>query len=191
MAKKSSRILSAVVICSALLAVIAAMHDPGSVLVTASAQDAKTFDEKIASLAQVDQQGSLETVRINEVELTSKLQQSLDENPSADAHVAMTRISVHLRGDGFVGTCMLNVHGINLVLTVAGTLTVLDGGLQIQTTSAKLGSLPIPAPAFQHIVAKKLDSPETREHLRLPDFIKNVSIVNGELLLEPRQEIAR
>jgi hypothetical protein len=38
--------------------------------------------------------------------------------------------------------------------------------------------------AFRRILERQFDSPQTRERLRLPEFIKDVHIENGELLLE-------
>jgi hypothetical protein len=67
---------------------------------------------------------------------------------------------------------------------MTGTLGVVDSRLQIQPSSAKLGSLPIPGIAFRRLLQRQFDTPETRERLRLPDFIKDVRVENGELLVE-------
>ena len=161
-----------------------ALRAPNATLVPASAQDTKSFDEKILSLEQAHQQGATQTVHITETELTSKLQQGLDEIPPNGGTVVLKAASVHLEGDGFVGVFTLSVSGKELYMTMAGTLGVLDGRLQIQPSSAKLGSLPIPALAFRRLLQRQFDSPETGERLRLPDFIKDVHIENGELLVE-------
>ncbi len=36
--------------------------------------------------------------------------------------------------------------------------------------------------AFRRLLHRQFDSPETRERLRLPEFIKDVHIENGELV---------
>jgi hypothetical protein len=185
MSKKVSRTISATVLALALIAVLMALRSPNATLVPASAQDAKTFDEKIASLEQAHQQGAAHTAHITETELTSKLQQGIDENAgNAQGSVALKAASVHLEGDGFAGVFTLSVGGKELYLTMTGTLGVVDGRLRIQPSTAKLGSLPIPAMAFRRLLQKQFDSPEARERLRLPEFIKDVHIVNGALLVE-------
>ena len=184
MAKKVSRIISVGILALALIAVLMALRAPSATLVPVSAQDVKSFDEKILSLEQAHQQGATQTARITETELTSKLQQGLDEIPPSAGTVVLKAASVHLEGDGFVGVFTLDASGKELYLTMAGTLGVLDGRLQIQPSSAKLGSLPIPGMAFRRILERQFDTPETRERLRLPDFIKDVHIENGELLVE-------
>lgn len=184
MAKKVSRIISISILVLALIAVLMALRAPSATLVPASAQDAKSFDEKILSLEQAHLQGAPHTAHFTEAELSSKLQQGLDEIPPDGGTVVLKAASVQLEGDGFVGVFTLDASGKELYLTMTGTLGVNDGRLQIQPSSAKLGSLPIPAMAFRRILARQFDSPQTRERLRLPDFIKDVHIENGELLVE-------
>jgi uncharacterized protein YpmS len=185
MAKKVSRIIYASFLILALMAVLMALRAPSVTLVPVSAQDAKSFDEKISSLAQAHQQGVARTAHITETELSSKLQQGIDESAATPTgSVALKAASIHLEGDGFVGVFTLSVQGKELYLTMAGTLGVLDGRLQVQPSSAKLGSLPIPATLFRRLLKTRSDSPEGRERFELPDFIKDVHIENGELLVE-------
>ena len=185
MAKKVSRIISVSILALALIAGLLALRAPSATLVPVSVQDVKSFDEKILSLEQAHQQGVARTAHITETELSSKLQQGVDESAATpQGSVELKAASVHLEGDGFVGVFTLSVSGKELYLTLTGTLGVLDGRLQIQPSAAKLGSLPIPAAAFRSLLQKQFDSPEARERLRLPEFIKDMHIENGELLVE-------
>jgi hypothetical protein len=187
MRKKVSRIISLCILVLALVAVLMALRAPSATLVPVSDQDAKSFDAKIVSLEQAHQQGVAQTAHITETELSSMLQESLDEtaaNPRGS--VVLKAASVHLEGDGFVGVFTLSVSGKDLYLTLTGTLDTLDGRLQIAPSTAKLGTLPIPAAVFRSLLAKQFDSPEARERLRLPEFIKDVRIENGELLIETK-----
>jgi hypothetical protein len=185
MAKKLSRIISLSILALALIAVLMALRSPRAAPVPVSAQDAKSFDEKISSLEQAHQQGVAKTAHITETELSSKLQQGVDESAAtSQGSVVLKAASVHLEGDGFAGVFTVNASGKELYLTMTGTLGVVDGRLQIQPSTAKLGSLPIPAAAFRSLLQKQFDSPEARERMRLPAFIKDVHIDNGELLVE-------
>lgn len=184
MAKKVSRIISVGILALALIAVLMALRAPSARPVPASAQDVKSFDEKILSLDPAHRQSAAQTAHITETELTSKLQQGLDQIPPDGGAVVLKAASVHLEGEGFAGVFTLDASGKELYLTMTGTLAVLDGMLQIQPSTAKLGSLPIPAMAFRHILQRQFDSPQTRERLRLPAFIKDVHIENGELLVQ-------
>ncbi|MGO8786895.1 MAG: hypothetical protein ACLQVL_05860 [Terriglobia bacterium] len=183
MPKKLYRIVPISILVLMLLAVMLALRTPSTTLVPAIAQDAKSFDEKILSLEKAHPQGATETAHITETELTSKLQQGLDEIPPDKGTVVLKAASVHLEGDGFVGVFTLDASGKELYLTMTGSVGVLNGRLNLQPSSAKLGSLPIPAIAFRRLLQRQFDTPETRERLRLPEFIKDVHIENGELLV--------
>ena len=184
MAKKVSRIISVSILVLALFAVLMALRAPNATLVPVSAEDVKSFDEKIASLVLAQQQGATGIAHITEAELSSKLQQGLDGNPPNPGTVVVKAASIRLEDDKFVGVFTLDASGKELYLTVTGTLEVVDGRVQIQPSSAQLGRLPIPGMVFRRILERQFDTPETRERLRLPAFIKGVHIENGELLVE-------
>jgi hypothetical protein len=181
--KVVSRLISASILALALIAVLMALRAPNATLVPVSDHDVNSFDEKIASLVLSQQQGISGTANITEGELSSKLQQGLDGIPPSSGAVVLKAASVHLEGDEFTGIFTLDASGKELYLTVTGTLDVVDGRLQIQPSSAKLGSLPIPAMIFSRILQRQFDTPATRDRLRLPAFIKDVSIENGELVV--------
>ena len=185
MAKKLSRIISVTILVLALMAVLLALRAPSTDRVSASAPEARSFEEKLALLGVAHLQGAAQTAHITEGELTSALQQSLDESAAHPAGTAALKAaSVHLEGDGFVAVLTLDVSGKDLYLTLTGTLDAAGGMLQIQPVSARLGSLPIPVSIIRRQLQKQMDSPEGRERLRLPEFIRRVHIENGELLVE-------
>jgi hypothetical protein len=186
MGRKVSRIISACILALVLIAVLMALDPPSATLVPVSAEEANCFDEEIQPLEQGTQDGTARTAHISEGELTSKLQQGLDGIPAERGAVVLKAASVHLEGGGFVGVFTLDAPGKDLYLTMTGTLAEVNGMLQIQPSSAHLGRLPIPATVFRHILQRQFDTPETRERLRLPDFIKGVHIENGELQVEGR-----
>jgi hypothetical protein len=71
-------------------------------------------------------------------------------------------------------------------LTVGGTLRAVNGQLQFTPRQLKLGSLPIPVFTVQSALRAKLDSPEVRDRLRLPESMQDVRIENGELVLQAK-----
>jgi hypothetical protein len=187
MTKKVSRTISICILTLALIAVFMALRSPNAPLVATSQQAAKSFDDKIASLELGHMQGIARTAHITETELSSELQQSIDRNASTpQGSVVLKAASVHLEEDDFQGVFTLSVSGRELYLTLAGSLAVLDGRLQIEPSTAKLGRLPIPGPILRHLLQKQFDSPEARERFQLPDFIKDVRVENNELLVEAK-----
>jgi ATPase subunit of ABC transporter with duplicated ATPase domains len=185
MPKSPLRIVRWSLLIFLLVAVLLALHAPRTELVAVSLEAAKSFDEKITAIEQAHQQKTPRVVHITETELSSKLQQSIEES-SASSHgsVTLTMASVHLEDDRFVGLFTLNVGGKELYLTMVGTLGALGGRLQIRPSEVKLGTLPVPMWTIHSLLQRQFDSPASREQMQLPTFVKDVRIKNGELLVE-------
>ena len=184
MTKKLRQIASWSLLILIIVVVVMALRTPTLSLVPASAEAAKSFDEKIAAIELARLQGNAKPAHITELELTSKLQESIEAAPAAQGPVKLTSASVHLEDDAFVAVLSVSVSGKDLYVTFSGTLGVLDGSLQIRPSAVSMGSLPIPLWAAAGALQRQLDSPAAREQMRLPDIIKDVRIENGELIVE-------
>jgi hypothetical protein len=136
-------------------------------------------------MEQAHQQGRPQEIRITEGELNSKLQESLRTTPAAASGPAeLKTATVHLEGDKLVGSFTVNVSGKDLYVTLGGTLNTTNGQLQFTPSEVKMGSLPVPLSAVESTLLDKLNTPEMRERMKLPDSIKDVRIANGELVLQ-------
>jgi uncharacterized protein YpmS len=187
MARKIISIVSWGMVLLALVSVVLALRKPSAPSIATSAEAARSFDAKVAQLAQVRVSGAPRQIRITESELNSKLQEGLRETPpGAGGAPSMEAATIHLAGDGFVGTFRMSVRGVGLYLTLGGTLRAVNGQLQFTPRELKLGSLPLPIITVQSVLRAKLDSPEMRDRLRLPESIKDVRIENGELVLQAK-----
>jgi len=186
MAKKIYRIFSWSLLVLSLLSILLMLRKPPIPPVPTSPEAAKSFDEKIAEAEQPHQPGVPQEVHITESELNSKLQESMQGPPVPAGPAALESASIHLEGDRLIGVFTVKVRGKDIYLTLGGTLGAVNGQLQFTPTEIKLGSLPVPVFAVAPTLREKLDSPEMREHLKLPESIKDVRIENGELVLFPR-----
>ena len=140
---------------------------------------------EIAQLQQAHQLGTPQEIRISEAELNSKLQQGLQEAAATPGGAAALKAAtVHLEGDRLIGTFTVNVSGKDLYVTLGGKVGVNNRALQFTPTEVKMGSLPVPLAAVESTLRDRLNAPEFREHMALPDSIKDVRIENGELVLQ-------
>jgi hypothetical protein len=53
-------------------------------------------------------------------------------------------------------------------------------------TGFKIGDMPVPVSLVQVQLNKKFSEPETREKLKLPDYISDMRIENGQLVILPK-----
>lgn len=187
MARKIVNIVSWAMILLGLVCVVLALRQPSVASVATSPEAARSFDAKLAQLAQAGGLGVPGQIRITESELNSRLQEVLREAPpEAGGAPSLEAATIRLAGDGFVGTFKMRVHSVSLYLTVGGTLRAANGQLQFTPRELKLGSLPIPVFTVESALRAKLDSPEVRDRLRLPESMQDVRIENGELVLQAR-----
>jgi uncharacterized protein YpmS len=185
MARKIYRLISWSLLILTLVSILLILRKPSVVPVETSPQAAKSFDEKLAQLARAHQQGAPQEIRITETELNSKLQQGVQEaSGGAAGATGLNAAAIHLESDELVGTFTVSVAGKDVYVTLGGKLAVQNKVLQFTPTQMKMGSLPVPISVVESTLRKKFNSPEMRDRMKLPDFVKDIRIENGELVLQ-------
>lgn len=184
MIKKIYRIISWGLLGLALLALLLVLRKPSLPQAEASPEAAKSFDQKLQQLEEAHQQGTPREIRISEVELNSKLQESLAGATPAGGEATLRAATVHLEGDRIQGAFAVNLAGKDLYLVIGGTLGVAARSLVFRPTDVQLGSLPLPLAVVESKLRERLDSPDVRERMKLPESIKDIRIENGELVVQ-------
>lgn len=184
MARKIYRTISWFLLLLCLISILLVLRRPASTRVEVSSEAAKSFDEKIAELERARQERAPREIHITETELNSKLQESLQAPPSVSSPIAVKGATVHLDGSELVGTFTVNISGKDVYVTIGGTLGASNGQMQFTPVEVKMGSLPIPVSAVRYKLREKLDSPEMRDRLKLPESVKDIRVENGEIVLE-------
>ena len=182
MVRKIFRVISWSLLVLTVISILLVLRKPSAPTVATSMEAAKSFDQKLGQLDEAHQHGAQQEVRITEVELNSKLQESVQG--AVGGPVTLSAATIHLEGEKLLGTFTVNVSGKDIYLTIGGTLGVTGRTLEFKPTDVKMGSLPVPVTVIESALRERLDSPEMRERMKLPDNIKNVRIENGELVLQ-------
>lgn len=112
--------------------------------------------------------------------LNSPTTASPDQVPVKDQQVVF-------EGDQVRGQFTTRLVGQDVVVSLSGHLGSKDGYVDFVPTSFQIGSLSVPISLVQETLQKKLSSdPATREKLKLPDYIADLRIENGELVIVGR-----
>ena len=77
---------------------------------------------------------------------------------------------------------ILNIHGKDLSLELAGRLRTVNGIAEFDPVSGNVGALPIPRSTLQSSMRKMMNSPDSRAALRLPDNLSDIHIENGRIM---------
>jgi hypothetical protein len=213
---KVDRIISIATLVASLVAICLVLKKPAPVAQRqapgAIAANAQSFDLKMALLEQAAQQaqataalsqgvpaaGSPQTakteVHINSSEIGAVLAQSLGTagdlgNLSADSNLGsgaptIKDQQVSLEGDVVHGQFLTEIAGKDVWVTVSGHLGEKDGYATFEPTEFKVGDLSVPVSLVNPALQKKLG--EQRDRLKLPDFVGDVKVQNGELVMQQK-----
>ena len=172
----------------------------------AIAKNANGFQNKLGELQEAYQRGEAGTeVRLTSDEVAAALAVA-NLQPSARASqraaaatstntdssnpVALTPEQVGVKdpqvifeGDEVKGQFAANVYGKDVFVTLSGHLGAKDGYATFAPSSFKIGSMPVPIAMVQAQLDRKLNEPEAREKLKLPEFVSDLKIENGQLVI--------
>ena len=188
-----------------LLIVVQMLRHPAPPTAAAPTQQqalasAASFRGKLDALATAHEEGAPgQEARFSEDEVNAYIQQSTGALPlPADAAAstpppptgnedaagsAVKNTSVGMTGDEITVQITIERFGKDIYFTLSGKLGAENGYATFHPTSCKLGDLTIPLGFVDQQVQQKLAEPENRERLKLPDFIQDLRVENGQLVI--------
>jgi len=101
--------------------------------------------------------------------------------PEPDPGVSAAQIA--FIGDHAAGQFVAHMPGKDVYLTFSCKLGVADGYATFEFTEAKIGDLPVPVALINPQLQSKLQDPEVRAKLKLPDFVSGLRIENSQLVV--------
>jgi len=198
---KIRRIISAVILAVLVLVLFLMFHKPKPLaepMAAASvAANAQSFQQKLAQLdPQADPDSSTsssapEEVRFTADEVQASLVQSNSaptaspqslQTPSGEQITLQSAPTVRLEQDIVKGQFEAEVAGQRVYVTVAGHLGAKDGYATFEPTEFRIGDMVFPVSMVNAQLQKKMA--EQRDRMKLPDFISDVSVQNGELVIK-------
>ena len=183
MKKKIWKIISWVLLILTILSVVLLVIPPSGRTPESSTEAAQSFDQKWAELAGAHARGEASEVRLSESELNSKIQQAVEGAPSGGV-ASMKGVEARLDGNDLVFVLKISILGVNTYVTMGGKPVLRDHILEFDLDQVDMGRMPVPASMIGAFLRSRLESPEMRESMTLPDFIRDVRVENGELVFD-------
>lgn len=129
-------------------------------------------------------------VNINSDEVEAALSQAVSEpsgslSPDSNAGTGSPTIKeqhVSFEGDVVRGQFLAVVAGKDVWVTVSGHLASKDGYATFDPTEFKVGDLSVPVSLVNPTLQKRLV--EQRDRLKLPDYVGDVKVQGGELVMQ-------
>jgi hypothetical protein len=91
---------------------------------------------------------------------------------------------VSLDGDVVHGQFLTEIAGKDVWITISGHLASKDGYATFDPTEFKVGDLNVPVSLVNPALQKKLS--DQRDRLKLPDYVGDVKVQNGELVMQQK-----
>ena len=156
--------------------------------------NANSFQSKLGNLEQAHQSGQTGVeARITSDEVAAAFAASNPQPSQTAAMSSQTGMSadqvplkdqqVVFEGDQVKSQFTTQVAGKDVVVTLSGRVGSKDGYVDFVPTSFQIGSMPVPISIVQEQVQKKLSDPTTHEQLKLPEFVSDLRIENGQLVI--------
>jgi hypothetical protein len=111
-----------------------------------------------------------------------------DPRSLEDVQSSVKDVKVDMVGDLVKAHVIFDIHGKDISLELDGHLSAENGFMKFEPVSGKLGSLPLPQSALNAVVEKMMASPENRDKLRLPDDVSDIKIVDGQAVIQYKQQ---
>ncbi|HVO63019.1 MAG TPA: hypothetical protein VMT53_18965 [Terriglobales bacterium] len=144
----------------------------------ASPASAQSFQTKVSQLEQMQTQTSV----AQEVHLTAEEISSAFAEGNASLSESAPVVGFH--NDVVTGQFTAKIAGQQLYVTVSGHLGAKDGYVTFEPTSFKVGDLTVPVALVNAALQKKIQ--EQREQMKLPAFVGDLRVENGELIIRPK-----
>lgn len=156
--------------------------------------NANSFQSKLSDLEQAHQSGQTGVeARISSDEVAAAFAASSPQPSQTAALSSQTGMSaeqaplkdeqVVFDGDQVKSQFTTQVAGKDVVVTLSGRIGSKDGYVDFVPTRFQIGSMPVPISIVQEQVQKKLSDPSTHEQLKLPEFVSDLRVENGQLVL--------
>jgi hypothetical protein len=203
--KKLNRIITIATLLASLIAIVLVLKKPAPVghpqAAAAIAEQAQSFDQKMAEFLQATQQAGSTTsdpdspkaeVHINSDEISAVLAQSLGNSgaaltPNSNIGSFAPTIKdqrVSFDGDLVHGQFLTEIAGKDVWITVSGRIGEKAGYATFDPTEFKFGDLDIPVSLVNPALQKKLA--EQRDQLKLPDSVGSLKVENSQLVMQQK-----
>jgi hypothetical protein len=211
-----SNVISVCSLLVAVAAVTLALHKPQPVTVpqapAAVAANAQSFQNKVDQLAQAQADGQAGAeVHLTPAEVNAAIAQSSGDataapaastaasTPAGSTNVAdanaviaagnldpqkLGEPIISFEGDQVRGQFVTEMAGKQVYVTIAGRLGAKDGYASFDPTEFKIGDLNVPVSLVNDTLQKKML--EQRDRLKLPDYVSDIRVENGELVVKQK-----
>jgi hypothetical protein len=196
-----------IILCGLVVVIFLILKKPPAVTEAlapeAVSQRSDEVQTKVADLEQAHQRGEAAEARFSSEEINAVFQHAQNEaagafgaaqstptggseqNPAAPEKAPeISTTQVAFAGDHATGQFVVRgPGGKDIYLTFSAKIKAVNGYASFEFTEGKIGDMPVPISLLNARLQQKLQDPETRLKLKLPDFVADIHVENGQLVM--------
>lgn len=198
---KIYKVLRWVVLAALILVIVFALKKPAPpappLAPQALKEQAQKFESKLEQIETAERNGNTpepDATTFTSTEVNAFIQDASErakaeaaKQPTlAEAQAEVKEAQVAFSGNEVIAQAVTERYGQDVYVTVRGRLGAENGYLRFYPTGFKIGDLSVPVSLVDPTLQKKLNEPETHEKLKLPGFIADLRVENGQLVMVPK-----
>ncbi len=112
--------------------------------------------------------------------------EALSESEAEEVRSSITDVQLDLYDDLVLAYLRFRLYGKEMSFQLEGRLRLDNGYLRLDPVAGKIGLLPIPSYTLQSAARRIFEAEENRERFRLPDYIDDIRVEDGQLFITHR-----
>ena len=158
------------------------------------AANIESYQSKMQQLEEAKQHGEAAEVHLTSDEVSAAMSQAgsspapavqpASKNDQSTEQPKISDYQVSFEGDVARGQFSTELAGKQVYVTVGGHLGAKSGYVTFDPTEFKVGDLNVPVSLVNDQLQKKME--EQKDRLKLPDFVADLRVENGQLVIKER-----
>lgn len=174
---------AALVFCIVVLMLV--LHSPPPPAIHTDPLSAKQFEEEYRGAVAAARAGTQQVVRATETQVNTELEAFMRAYRSRSQQgegSVLTDAKIKLLGNQMQAYIFLDYKGQKLTLQLTGKLHAVNGYLQFEPESGKVGELPIPKSRLEAAGRQMMNAPGKNSQYRLPANISDIRVEDSKLI---------
>jgi len=162
------------------------LHVPPAPAIHIDPSAAQRLEQELKVAQSAASNGTPRTVRADETEINSIFKQQFyvaTNGASGDGAAVVRDMKMTLTDDRLRLYVLTNIRGKDVALQLEGRLRAVNGFLDFDPISGKIGSLPLPRSSLKNAMEKTLATPEGLGMMRLPSNVRDLHVEDGKLVV--------
>jgi len=162
------------------------LHAPPPPAIHTDPLAAQRLEQELVDAQASATNGASRVVEADETEINSMLKRQFEaatNGTMGDSAAVVRDMKMTLVDDRLRLYVLARLHGKDITFQVEGRLQTLNGYMNFDPISGRIGSLPLPKASLRSAMERMLANPESFQTMRLPKNVGDLHVESGKLVV--------